>query len=1341
MRSGGRPGAAGVSRVKPAPAPASRGRCPPVRGARAGEQRRGARPSPSGWPAPRRGAGLLLPRSLEAAFVSPAEDSGTEGRGSGRAEEPGRGGPGPRVVALCGAEMDVGKLGGGSSERGASRSPAASAGAGEEREEASSPAGRGRRGDAGWRCATCTGTSSSAKQFNGPDSSRTAFCSCEANGCSAGSFMRQSKVNSEQLNWSQSHRDLMMMIQEMKRCLPEEKRSSSKPSTINALNYALQCVQQIQANNDFFQALNDRRVFQTDVMTYSIEELVAVASEHTPKNTDTFVAVFSLLSGRIMHISEQAASILNCKKKVLDSSRFVELLVPQDVSVFYTHTDQSHLPLWNVESQTASLYEYAQVKSFFCRIRGGKDQEQETCCYPFRITPYLVHVCTSVHVDAESCCLALAEKIHSGYEAPRIPMDKRIFTTTHTPGCVFLEIDDRAVPLLGYLPQDLIGTSILMYLHPEDRPLMIAIHRKILKFAGQPPFEHLPIRFCTQNGDYVILDTSWSSFVNPWSRKVVFIIGRHKVRTSPLNEDVFAARSKETSSVEKEIRELQGQIYKLLLQPVHSNVSSGYGSLGSNGSYEHYISIASSSDSNGNCAEEIQEPMTLQQVCADVNRIKNLGQQLYIASRSKPQNGNEQAVSSEMLGGKRHTASCFLQTLRSDSTEEPGNSFYDDSKKTPHVPSYQQINCVDSIIRYLESCNIPALKRKCKSSANTSSSSSEDDKQVQQSQQEVEALEDTAILSAVNSQTTISADREETLKDQATAGMVGAPLADLTLSNKAPSVVSVTSQCSYSSTIVHVPHPESEVTTMEDATVGSEQIELLPVNAQSLTVVPEDLKPVGLTKETLSAHTQKEEQNYVDKFRQRILLSPFRTYLQQGSRSNNRHSCGQGDSPSKQMSPASCKKGKHGKFKRQKPQRQSSDSHSSSKNRNSLPCEKRTIQKQSFSPSEVSYLSSSSMNVLPPMGLPVYSDPVSNFPASSVGEELALHSLTPESMPSSQLCCEAQSCPALYPPNVGTFMAVFFQSFPMCAQMPQYVFLPSPQYVYPPSSYPCTTLPPAPPPPAPSPIALHSVDQPFPASSVTSMEDQQEGQRDQALLLSSSRSSSPLQLNLLQEELPKPMELSISTAVKARAEAKCDNDPEDSGNSASHCASGEFTDHSLYEDSQSGTGSAASGSGSALSGSLGSGSNETSGCGTGSGKSSKYFASNDSSEASKEEKNQEPEGKGTAHKSKHESAWVMMDHTPERVLMTYQMPNRVKEEVLKEDLEKLTVMRKQQPWFTDGQKKELAEVHTWIRTQTVPLQISTQGCVTCDIREASCGAAMADDNMENKGKSPPLLQH
>lgn len=130
----------------------------------------------------------------------------------------------------------------------------------------------------------------------------------------------------------------------------------------------------------------------------------------------------------------------------------------------------------------------------------------------------------------------------------------------------------RAVPLLGYLPQDLIGTPVLLNLHPSDRPLMLAIHRKskstrdsvhphvltakthisivlfcsedplncflffsfhpptVLQYAGQP-FDHSSIRFFARNGEYITVDSSWSSFVNPWSRKVSFVIGRHKVRT------------------------------------------------------------------------------------------------------------------------------------------------------------------------------------------------------------------------------------------------------------------------------------------------------------------------------------------------------------------------------------------------------------------------------------------------------------------------------------------------------------------------------------------------------------------------------------------------------------------------------------------------------------------------------------------------------------------------------------------------------------------------------------------------------------------------------------------
>uniref|UniRef100_A0A8D0H7B3 Period circadian regulator 3 n=1 Tax=Sphenodon punctatus TaxID=8508 RepID=A0A8D0H7B3_SPHPU len=1099
----------------------------------------------------------------------------------------------------------------------------------------------------------------SGNKFNGLESNGTGSHSHESSGSSSGSFRRPSRSmsNSNQLDWN--YKELMMMIKEVKRYLPaEQQQISSKPSTVRALNYALQCVQRVQGGS-FFHAVSDHGVYQTDEAMYSIEELAAVTSEYALKNTDTFVAVFSLLSGWMVHLSEQAASVLNFKKKVLESTRFAELLAPRDVSVFYAHTNKSHLPLWNVETQAASLYDYTQVKSFFCRIRGGNNQYQRKHYYPFRITPYLVSVCRSDHREAESCCLALAEKIHSGYEALQIPMEERIFTTTHSPDCVFLEIDDRAVPLLGYLPQDLIGTSILMYLHPEDRPLMVAIHQKVLKFAGQLPFEHSPIRFCTQNGDYIILDTSWSSFVSPWSRKVVFIVGRHKVRTSPLNEDVFAARSREMNSVGEEIKELQGQIYKLLLQPVHSNGSSGYGSLGSNGSYEHYISIASSSDSSGKCVEEIQrEPMTLQQVCADVSQIKNLGQQLYIESRSKPQNEKDMDLDAELQGA-----------LRNNTTRDPAAASYNDSRNTHPISSYQQINCVDNIIRYLESCSIPALKRKCESSTNTSSSSLEDDRQARQGQNKAQVLE--------------------------------------------------------------------EVTALEDATLQFEQIEQFPANARSPTMLPEEFKQVGLTKEVLSAHTQKQEKNYVDRLRQRILLSPYRSYLQQGNRNNKVYFHGQGGPPSGQTRPASYKRGKLGKLKCLK-LLNSSDSSSCNRNGSSLPRETRTTSlKPSSSLPEASHLGLSSMALPLPMVLPTQPYPVAGFPIPSmtslegvcVPPSVGLEFLAPSHLPYS-----TQPFPA---PNIGTVMAMDFHNSPVCTQIPQPLF-PS---LYPCSSasYPYPTVPPGPASAMPS-VAPDPVGHILPTSMPLPAEEQQEAPGNQSPIFGNSRSSSPLQLNLLQEELPKTLEPPNEAEIQTHMEIKCGNDPEDSGNNDNHSVDSEMLDLLLHEDSRSGTSSAVSGSGSAESVSLGpsSSSNGTSGCGTGSVNSRGYFASSDSSEASKRgRRNQEMEEKGIfSCEPRIESLWRIASHTPQHVLMmTYQIPERIQAEVLKEDLEKLAVMQKKQPWFTEQQKEELAKVHPWICNQTIPQEINIQGCVTCGSRVGDCQIAVTENRdpyMENR---------
>ncbi|XP_028613648.1 period circadian protein homolog 3 [Grammomys surdaster] len=1031
--------------------------------------------------------------------------------------------------------------------------------------------------------------------------------------------------------------ELIMVVQEMKKYFPAERHT--KPGTLDALNYALRCVHSVQANSEFFQSLSPHGTRQADVTVYSLEELTSLASEHTSKNTDTFVAVFSFLSGRLVHISEQAALILNSKKGSLKSLHFVDLLAPRDVRVFYAHTAPTQLPFWNNWTQKDSQYECAPVKPFFCRICGGGGREQKRHYSPFRILPYLVHVHSSAQPEPEPCCLTLVEKIHSGYEAPRIPVDKRIFTTTHTPGCVFLEVDERAVPLLGYLPQDLIGTSILTYLHPEDRPLMLAIHQKVLKYVGHPPFEHSPVRFCTQNGDYIILDSSWSSFVNPWSRKVSFIIGRHKVRTSPLNEDVFATRIKKAANNDKEITELQEQIHKLLLQPVHASASSGYGSLGSSGSQEQHVSISSSSESSAHCAEEAQqEQMTLQQVYASVNKIKNVGQQLYIESLARSSVKPVMETCVDLQGGDEQKDFSSSQTLKNKSMDTGSSG---DLQREQHSSSYQQMNCIDSVIRYLTSYSLPSLKRKCISCTNTSSSSEE----AKPNPEADSSLRDTEQLLDIWKQDTTGPSTD------AEGG------ASRTLSTTALSMASGISQCSCSSSTDHFPPLQSA----ESVAVACKPW-ALRTKASHLTAG--GFKHVGLTAAVLSAHTQKEEQSYVDRFREKILTSPYSCYLQHESRSRAKYSCVQAGSTPKHSGCAGSERRKHKRKKLRTPV----DTGSSSARlcphvRGLLPDE------QCWNPSilpspHAAGLAFPSALLVPsqtPYLLPSF--PFQDTASQGVGD-CAARGAAAACPP---LSPGPQSVPEFPPAYLDTLMAVFLHSAPLFPLWPA-SSSPYPFLVETGSS----ELAPLVPATAPN-LEPTSSDQ-----GQRRVEENWEAHGEELPFIS-SRSSSPLQLNLLQEEMPAPSESKEAVRRGAGPDAKHHCVTGHSGGQSCHCATGELAIAAVQQESPS---AAASGSSA----------------------SSLYFSSSDyASEVSENgQRSQDGQRDEAFPGAAEESIWRMIERTPECVLMTYQVPDRGRDEVLKQDLEKLHSMEQQQPQFSPAQKEELAKVRSWIHSHTAP---------------------------------------
>lgn len=109
----------------------------------------------------------------------------------------------------------------------------------------------------------------------------------------------------------------------------------------------------------------------------------------------------------------------------------------------------------------------------------------------------------------------------------------------HSANCLFSEVDMSSVPYLGHLPQDLLGTSALDFYHPNDLPELKKIYDSVIGRQGKS-LRSKPYNFRAFNGCYVLLQTDWTCFVNPWTKKLEFVAGHHRVLKGPSNPDVFA---------------------------------------------------------------------------------------------------------------------------------------------------------------------------------------------------------------------------------------------------------------------------------------------------------------------------------------------------------------------------------------------------------------------------------------------------------------------------------------------------------------------------------------------------------------------------------------------------------------------------------------------------------------------------------------------------------------------------------------------------------------------------------------------------------------------------------
>lgn len=88
--------------------------------------------------------------------------------------------------------------------------------------------------------------------------------------------------------------------------------------------------------------------------------------------------------------------------------------------------------------------------------------------------------------------------------------------------------------MLGFLPQELLGTSIYEYYHPDDISTLAETHK--LALLRTTIIKTPPYRLITKNGSFINLQSEWKSFRNPWTKDVEYLIAKNTVLPPDVNQ-------------------------------------------------------------------------------------------------------------------------------------------------------------------------------------------------------------------------------------------------------------------------------------------------------------------------------------------------------------------------------------------------------------------------------------------------------------------------------------------------------------------------------------------------------------------------------------------------------------------------------------------------------------------------------------------------------------------------------------------------------------------------------------------------------------------------------------
>ncbi|XP_046750946.1 aryl hydrocarbon receptor nuclear translocator-like protein 1 isoform X2 [Diprion similis] len=338
-----------------------------------------------------------------------------------------------------------------------------------------------------------------------------------------------------------------------------------------------------------------------------------------------FVFVVGCDRGRILYVSQSVSQTLNYSQGDLLGQNWFDILHPKDVAKVKEQLSSSDLsprerlidvktmlPVKTDVPHDMSRFCPGARRSFFCRMKRKLDNmrcgnpkvkeeaDTTTGCHRRKKQQnndckYCVIQCTGYlkawapakigleeqegEDDGEACnlsCLVAVGRVQPqlpAFSAPRRPHLRTIqFISRHAMDGKFLSVDQRATLVLGFLPQELLGTNMYEYYHHDDIPHLAESHKAALQAREQITTQ--VYRFRSKEATFVRMQSEFKSFRNPWTKDVESLIAKN----SAIFSDV---RRVESSATKSEDSNLQGNYDYLAQSNYHlkSTASSGNGGL------------------------------------------------------------------------------------------------------------------------------------------------------------------------------------------------------------------------------------------------------------------------------------------------------------------------------------------------------------------------------------------------------------------------------------------------------------------------------------------------------------------------------------------------------------------------------------------------------------------------------------------------------------------------------------------------------------------------------------------------------------------------------------------